>query len=251
MPTSNRKSAIQGAALGMALTAMQLAMPAHAQSMSPRVDTTQAAMNARDLIYDINNRPATEGSLRPEVAVPLQEALRMMNNMEPVGAAEKIAKAEKIEEKSPYELHVIARVKSKLAIAKGQPDEAAKQYLVAAEGKWLSPADRVAELEVIASLYYHKKDYPQAARWFDRYAEAGGTNANSGMLRAQSHYLIDDYHSTAKVLDTELGRTLAASQKPPEMMLKLLLDSKERINDVDGSKKAAQLLAQYYPGKAD
>ena len=41
----------------------------------------------------------------------------------------------------------------------------------------------------------------------------------------------------------------STAKAPPELLLKLLLDSKERINDVDGSRKAAQLLAQYYPGK--
>jgi TolA-binding protein len=69
------------------------------------------------------------------------------------------------------------------------------------------------------------------------------------MLRAQSYYLVDDYKSTAKVLDSELDRTVAASKKPPELLLKLLVDSKERLSDMDGAKKAQQLLAQYYPGK--
>ncbi len=221
--------------------------PALAQAI--RNDLTVNAMASRDQNYELNNRAATEGKLRPEVALPLQEAQRMISNMEPVGAAEKIAKAERIEGKSAYELHVIARVKEKLALSKGDPDEAGKQYLVAAEGEWMKPADRAAELELIASLYYHKKDYAKAASWFDRYAAAGGTNPNTGMLRAQSYYILDDYGNTAKVLDAELSRTLAASAKPPELMLKLLVDAKERINDMDGAKKAAQLLAQHYPGK--
>jgi hypothetical protein len=140
------------AAFGVASAAALTALPVLAQ-LGGRLDMTINSMATRDQNYELNNRAATEGKLRPEVAIPLQDAQRMMANMEPVGAAEKIAKAERVEGKSAYELHVIARLKSKLAQIKGDPEEAGKQYLLAAEGEWMKPADRAIELELIASLY--------------------------------------------------------------------------------------------------
>ncbi len=237
--------------LGLGAAAL-LPMAAQAQNMSfheGRRDMTINMMATRDQNYELNNRAATEGKLRPEVARFLQDAQGLLARGDTAAAADKIAKAEREQNKSPYELHLIARMKGKLALAKGDPDDAARHYLAAAQGDWLKPADRAAELELIASLYYHKKDYAKAANWFDRYAEAGGTNPNTGMLRAQSYYILDEYGNTAKVLDAELARTLAASAKPPELMLKLLVDAKERANDMDGSRKAQQLLALHYPGK--
>jgi len=199
---------------------------------------------------------ATPGSeagptVRPEIGNLLLEAQRLIGEKQTKEAAEKIAAAEAVTDKTPYEQHVLARVKGALAAALGDADLAAVQYELASQGPWLKQADKVARLQAIAALYYNAKHYAKAIEWIEKYQQAGGDDPTMKRVLAQSYYLNADYANAAKALEIEIGKATSAGQVPAEMQLKLLADSRGRLKDQAGSARALEALVQYYPSQAN
>lgn len=205
----------------------------------------------KEFMRDIEVKAVAEAILRPEVATPLMDAQRLTLDMKHSAAANKIAVAERAKNKSPYEQHVIARVKVTLAAAMGNAALAAEQYELAAVGNWFNPVDRASTLQSVAGAYYGDKNYSNALVWFNRYFEAGGDDPVAGMLRAQSYYLLGDYANTANSLDHELSRYTRNNQVPPQLLLKLLTDARLRTSDNEGYNKAQELMARYYPAQTN
>ena len=188
-------------------------------------------------------------TVRPEFGVFLQDAQRLLADKKNQEAADKIQAAEAVTAKTPYELHILARIKGALAVANGNADMAAQQYELANTGAWLTAVERVSLLQAVTALYYNAKDYANALSWVDRYFQAGGNDAGMETLRAQSYYLKGDYANAAKALTAEIGKATSAGQKPAEIQLRLLADSRSRVRDEGGHAQALEALVQYYPNQ--
>jgi hypothetical protein len=210
---------------------------------------TQIGAN-RDILRETEIKAATEESLRPQIATPLMAAQRLMQDQQPGPAAEKIAGAERVTNKSGYERHVIARVKTGLAAQTGDAAQAAQSYDLASNGKWWPIAEKAAMTQTIAGLFYDAKQYSQAAAWYERYAQLAGPTPATELMRAQSHYLLTDFDSAAKVLEPMVQKVIADGQSPSEISLRLLADARNKTGDSAGYQRATDLLARYYPIKA-
>lgn len=239
------KKSIRLALTLVALGCTSLSLSAAAQGLAreplPQVTQTKEFMRTLEASAGVGN------TVRPSVAAALMEAQRLMQGKDFKAAAESLGAAELITEKTPYELHVTARVKGALAAATGDADLAARQYELAAAGTWLSEADKLATLQTVAGVYYRARSYTQAVAWFDRYFAAGGKDPDSAMLRAQSHYLAGDYAAAAQSLGAELARDSAAGKLPAEILLKLLADTRSRVDDNVGYVAALEMLVRHYP----
>ena len=161
------KKSIRLALTLVALGCTSLSLSAAAQGLAreplPQVTQTKEFMRTLEASAGVGN------TVRPSVAAALMEAQRLMQGKDFKAAAESLGAAELITEKTPYELHVTARVKGALAAATGDADLAARQYELAAAGTWLSEADKLATLQTVAGVYYRARSYTQAVAWFDRY----------------------------------------------------------------------------------
>jgi len=190
-------------------------------------------------------------TVRPAIGNLLLDAQRLLGEKQTKEAAEKIAAVEVMADRTPYESHILARVKGALATALGDAELAVQQYELASQGPWLKQPDKVARLQGIVAIYYNAKNYAKAIEWIEKYQQAGGDDPAMRMVLAQSYYLKADYANAAKALDVEIGATISAGKVPVEMQLKLLLDSRSRVKDEAGSVKAAEALVQYYPSQAN
>ena len=133
-----------------------------------------------------------ELTIRPEIGVLLEEAQRLLVEKRSKEAADKLAGAEAVADKTPYERYLLARVKVALAVADGDAALAAEQFQLASQGSWMKPADKVASLQVISGLYCNAKNYAKAIEWTARYHQAGGDDPGVNILLAQSYYLSAD-----------------------------------------------------------
>ncbi len=228
-----------------ALTLGVLGLCSSAQSAAPDPEPAQAPAPGSSAAG-----AAAGLTVRAEIGVPLQDAQRLLGEKKNQEAAEKIQAAEAVAAKTPYELHILARVKGALAVATGDADLAAQQFESAGSGPWFTKAERVASLQAVAALYYNAKNYANALIWVERYLQAGGNDPGMLTLRAQSFYLKGDYASAANALTEEIGKAKAAGQKPTEIQLRLLADSRGRVHDEAGQTQALELLVEHYPDQA-
>lgn len=234
-----RKHSLRRAAAVGALLASTLAQPASAQTGTAPASPASAA-----------SAPAAP-TVRPEIGTFLIDAQRLLLDKQYKEAAAKLAAAEAVADKTPYELHILARLKGGLASANNDADAAAQQYELASQGPWMKDADKLVGMHSVVSLYYNAKNYAKAIEWIDRYLQAGGTEPTMGNLRAQSYYLKGDYANAAKALEVEVSKATAASKVPTEVQLKLLADSRRRAKDDAGSTLTLELLVRHYPSKAN
>ncbi len=201
-----------------------------------------------DFMRTLESSNGVAGSVRPSMLTALNEAQRQIRANELKGAGESLAAAELLTEKTPYEQHVIARIKGAWAAASREATVAGQQYELAAQGPWLSESDKQATLQTVAGVHFEAKNYTQAAAWFERYAATGGKDPDSALLRAQSQYLSNDFAGAARTLATEVARQPAGS-KPAESTLKMLADAHVKTNDLAGFAATLELLVQHYPRK--
>ena len=230
------------ALLGAALCAAAFAVPALAQTPASAAAPATAASAA--------GTPEAAPTVRPEMGNLLLDAQRLLGEKNAKDAADKLRAAEAVPNQTPYEQHILARVKGALAQFSGDADMAAQQYQFASEGPWLKQADRLAGLYNIAGMYYNAKNYAKAVEFIGRYQQLGGTDPALIALLGQSHYLHGDYGNAVKALEVEIGKALAQGKPPVEIQLKLLADSRNRLRDEPGYTKALETLAQHYPSKA-
>lgn len=230
---------------GGALLASLLAQQAWAQSAGGKPDTAPnpaAASSAAE--------PAGP-TVRPELGTPLLDAQRLIGEKNYSEAAAKIGVAQAIANPTPYEVHIIARVKGALATATGDAKMAAEQYEIAIQGPWLKQTDKIARLQGLVALYYNAKNFGKAIEWIDKYYQAGGEDQSLKMVLAQCYYLNGDYASAAKALDVELNKILASGKVPTEIQFRLLADSRNRMKDEAGYSKTLETLVEHYPTQAN
>ena len=233
----------------LCLAVLGCATPAYVNAQYRPEIAPQVGAN-KDLLREAEMKAALDDALRPQIATPLMAAQRLMQEQQPGPAAEKIAAAERVSNKSGYERHVIARIKATLAAQNGDTALAAQMYDLASNGKWWGNAEKAAMAQTIAGLYYTAKDYSQAAAWYERCTQLAGPVPATELLRAQSHYLAGEFESAANILEPVVQKMAAEGQAPSEISLRLLADARAKTANTAGFQRAADLMSRFYPSKS-
>ena len=228
-------SRLRWALLGSAILANLLCQPVRAQTPAP-LPAASAAVAP---------------TVRPEIGRVLQEAQGLLIDGKSGAAADKLRAADAVENKTPYEQHVLARLKIALAGLSGDAEFAAQQFELASQGPWLGATEKQTALRSVASLYYNAKNYAKAIEWAGLYQQAGGLEPSVNTMLAQSYYLVADYAKAASALQAEISKANAAGKAPAEIQLRLLADSRGRVKDVAGRRRALEDLVQHYPSQAN
>lgn len=235
----------------IALAAVLLAAPFAASAQAYVRERPTGLMENNDVMKRTGMDTALGRSVRSTISKPLEEAKKLIAAKDIKGAREKVATALLVPDRTGYENHVIARAKLAIAAANDEVNEVAALYEESATGTWYSTDDKAVALQTVGGVFYNAGQYKQAITWYDRYAELGGIDPITQLLRGQAYYLAGDFGGAAKVLDGEVDRAAQTGTKPPEIMLKLLADSSAKTSDANRYDKAAQLLAKYYPAKVN
>src|SRR3546814_18768048 len=83
----------------------------------------------------------------------------------------------------------------------------------------LPAEEKVGVLDSYAKLAYSAKDYSRAATAIEQYKAAGGDNAQTLSLYAQSLYLAGRYKEAGAELGREIAAVEQAGQKPSSIQL--------------------------------
>jgi hypothetical protein len=184
-------------------------------------------------------------TVRPDVGKALQAAQALSKSGKHKEALGKVAEAEAVSGRTPYENYTIQRTKGSIAASAGDNDTAAKAFeAVIASGK--APAgENLKMMQAIAGLYYRAKDYPKAATWAARYQKEGGTDPAMRTLLVQSYFLGNDCSAVAKTVGEGDGN----GRKATEEELQILANCYLKQKDNQGYVSAIERLVVNYPKK--
>jgi len=187
---------------------------------------------------------AAENTVRPEVGKPLKAAEALLKSGKGHEALAKVNEADAVANKTPYESLLIEQMRGSAAHAAGDYPTAIKAFQSAISSGKLGARESLAMVEAIAVDYYKLKDYPNAAKWSQRYFKDGGTAAAIRTVELQSYYLGNDCASVSKMLAGD------ESRKPAEDELEILRSCYRKENDQAGYVATTEKLILYYPKKA-
>lgn len=196
---------------------------------------------------------APVNTLRDAVRVPLAEAQKLFEANNLAGAREKLQTVQALADKTAYENYVTARIGLSVALAQddgpGSAQFADSIFELNASGKWLQPQETASLMHAVGIAHYRAKDYQGAARWLDRTAEAGSTEASVRDARISAHLLAGNVQRGTELLAQSIDAAEKAGQVPEQKQLQLLYQARTQLKDAPGATQAIESLVRYYPSK--
>lgn len=184
-----------------------------------------------------------QDSVRAEIGKPLQSADALFKQKNYKAALEKVAEAEAVPNRTPFENLTIQRTRGSIASAAGEYAVAARAFEAVIGTGRVAGAEQLKLVQAVGGLYYQAKDYPKAAQWAERYLKEGGTDAGMRTVLVQAHFLNNDCAAVSKIV----GDGGDGSRKPTEQELQILANCFLKKNDTTGYVAAIERLVVLYP----
>lgn len=188
--------------------------------------------------------------LRPEVAKPLFAAQEAMKNKPGAeGAKEALARvleAEAVPGLTPQEQYTAHRLKAVAAFTSGDRALSLTTFETVLASPLLPAADRLPITEVSAKIALELNDLPRATKLLKAYRELGG---NEPSLRRRLTTLLieqNDHAGALKEAQSLVAADEAAGQTPPEVLLKVMAISQNKLGDGAGYYGTLEKLTRYY-----
>ncbi len=200
-------------------------------------------------------RPAlaaeAEQAARPQIGRPVEAAQQLLKQRRLKEALAKLAEAEAVRCKTPYESYVIAATRAAVLQASGDYPGTIKALEAALATGVLPPAEAQSRLALLAELSYAAKDYAGTVAYGRRYYAAGGADAAPRRLMAQADYLRGDFAAAADACRALLAADDRAGKPTGEAVLQMLADSEYRQQHGAAYRAALTELAARYPTTAN
>ncbi|MCX7176517.1 MAG: tetratricopeptide repeat protein [Proteobacteria bacterium] len=185
--------------------------------------------------------------VRPELGKTLlgiQDLLKAGQHKE---ALTRIAEADALSGKTPYEVFILDRLRGAAAAGSGETDLAVRSFeAVLASGR-LPASEQIGILEALVGTYYGARNYPQTIATAQRYFQQGGNNPKIRSAVIQARYAGGDFAAAASELAADLDADEQAGRKPDEARLQLLGSCYLRLKDEAGYTNALERLVAYFP----
>jgi hypothetical protein len=189
-------------------------------------------------------------TVRAEVGKPVQAAQGLMKDKRYAEALAKLAEADAVANKTPFEAYTIERTRGVIALNSGDLAQAEKSFDTVLASPRATLADKQQLSGALVAPLYNAKEFARAARWIQRFQAEGGQNAQFTAILANALYLAGDNAAAAKALEGELAADQAAGRKTDEERLKLLASVRLKQKDGDGYRQVLERLVADYPSKA-
>lgn len=192
---------------------------------------------------------APANTVRPELfklldSNAIQQLIAAKNSAE---LQSRIAQADAIANKTPYENYVLNRIKMAHASLTGND----QGILSAAEEvvkSGFEPRDAQAKLVLaMANIQYNAKNYTAAAEQLKRYESLGGDMSAARSLQVRAQYLNKDYAGAKTQLLQVVNDAEKAGKAPSQEDLKLLISAAHESKDSAAYETAVQKMVSYYP----
>ena len=220
-------------ALGAALRPLVLALMV-GLAVSPALAQTAASAPAA---------AASGPTLRPTVATPLQAAQTLLREGKHAEALARIAEAEAVAERTPFENYILQRLKAPALFSAGDIAGAMTQFEAVLGAAELPAAEKPVIMETTIKLALQLKDYARARRWMEQYRAGNGPSAEINRLYPQVLSVLGDHAAVVRVLQPQVDTDVAAGRSTDEATLRLLAASQSGAGDDAGYQRTLQRLA--------
>ena len=192
---------------------------------------------------------APANTVRPEL-YKLLDSAQVQPLVASRNAAElqaRIAQADALPNKTPYENYVLNRIKMVHASISGN-EAGVAQYADEVVKSGFEPKESQAQLVLAtADIQYKAKNYPAAVEQIKRYESLGGNMTQARPLMARAMYLGKDYAGAKTQLQQLISEAEAAGKAPSQEDLKLMLSSAYESKDNAAYEATVQKMVAHYP----
>ena len=187
---------------------------------------------------------------RPAVGALLNEAQVLVTGGRGEQALAPLQAAEKLGPLNAYEAFVWQRLRAAAALQQGDLATAQTALEAVLAAQRLDPAEAQQALASMGQTLYRAKDYAAAARWLQRYADAGGSDADALALRAPARYFAKDYAGARELLLAGTQADAEAARVTPLASWRMLAGAQRQLGDDAGYRLALRGMAVQHPQPA-
>jgi len=184
---------------------------------------------------------------REQVGKPIEAAEQLVKQNKLKEALAKLAEADAVPDKSPYEIYIIEATRAVVAIASADYPAAIKALDAVLATGMLPRAEALQRRASLVDLAYQTKDYTAVVSYAQRYYEAGGEEPGPHLLMAQAYYLENDFADAARVSQALLQDEQKAGKPPSEAVLQMIASSDYKQQDQAGYIDAMKRLVAAHP----
>jgi hypothetical protein len=229
-----KKSPIALAVLLLAVGSASLSlMPVHAFAQSSAPAATAAKPDA----------------IRAEMGKPFTEIETLVKDKKYPQALEKVDALMAFENKTPYELFSIERMRAVVASNTGDTELLAKSFDAMIKSDFLTLAEKIKFSEGMAGTYFNEKKYDQSKQWALRNLELDKNGTSMRELLPRIMYLQNDFAGAIKELNEQLIADDNAKVVPSHDKLHLLISCYLKMKDVPGYVSVLERMVAHYPKK--
>ncbi len=226
-----RRAAMAALVSAASATAVTALMPANAAVPQPK-GRAGAAQNAGPQV-------------RPPIGKPLNDAMKLVDMKDFVGALAKVKEADAVMDKTPFEDYSVSKYLGFIAINQPMPDytaaTAAYNRQIASGGA--PDAEKPAMYSIAARLNYQAMAYPEVIKDSVELQKLMPLDDTGYLVLIQSYYNTNDFTNAATAAKAEIAAKVAANMKPTEDVLGLLLNAQIKNMDENGARQTLDTLA--------
>jgi len=226
-----RRAAMAALVSAASATAVTALMPANAAVPQPK-GRAGAAQNAGPQV-------------RPPIGKPLNDAMKLVDMKDFVGALAKVKEADAVMDKTPFEDYSVSKYLGFIAINQPMPDytaaTAAYNRQIASGGA--PDAEKPVMYSIAARLNYQAMAYPEVIKDSVELQKLMPLDDTGYLVLIQSYYNTNDFTNAATAAKAEIAAKVAANMKPTEDVLGLLLNAQIKNMDENGARQTLDTLA--------
>ena len=165
-------------------------------------------------------------------------------------ALAKLAEAEAITTRTPYDTFVMHQLRAYTYSQMGRTNDAIPSYIAELDSGFLSADEQDRISRGVTTLYYQQKDYAKTTEFGQKVIAAGRADADAYFMIGHAYYLQDKYPEAIGIAKAYLAEAAKKGQKPSENSLLLLTQASAKQRDIPGLTDSLGLLVEHY-GKPD
>jgi len=182
------------------------------------------------------------------VAKPLSEAQKLANAGDIAGAKAKIAEAQAVSDRTPFDDYKINQFVGFVAIKQSDYATAATAYETMADSPAMPDEDKKDTWHNACLLSSQAKHYQKAIAYCAQLGTINALDDQTTATLAEDYYFVNDMPHAQQYAQQSINSSKAAGQPPNEAALQIVMSAQAKQNNQAGAEETLEQLALTYNG---